>query len=67
MNNWEPDVREMTILHHIAEGRSVKEIAAAMDISIYAIQNLIQGMRKRIGTRTVSGLIAYSIRKNWIS
>lgn len=66
MNKWKPGMQEMTILYLIAEGMSVKEIAARLNISAYAIQNIIQRMRKKIGTRTVSGLIAYAFRQKWI-
>lgn len=54
--------RQREILQLIAEGRSTKEIAAQLDLSIKTVETHRTELMERLGIHGVAGLVRYAIR-----
>jgi DNA-binding NarL/FixJ family response regulator len=54
--------RQREVLKHIAEGRSTKEIAFELDISVKTIETHRAQIMERLGIRDVAGLVRYAMR-----
>ncbi len=54
--------RQREILQLIAEGRSTKEIASTLDISIKTVEAHRSQLMDRLGIHDVAGLVRYAIR-----
>jgi DNA-binding NarL/FixJ family response regulator len=52
--------REKAILRHLAEGASVKEVAAALDLSPYTVVNHRVKLMRKIGLRSAAQLSLYA-------
>ncbi len=62
---WTPRTlspRQREILQLIAEGRSTKEIAAHLDLSIKTVETHRTELMERLGIHGVAGLVRYTIR-----
>jgi two-component system response regulator NreC len=59
--------REREILQLIAEGKSNKEIAAVLNLSLYTIETHRGNLMEKLGLHTVPELILYAVRKGVIS
>jgi len=59
--------REREILQLIAEGKSNKEIAAVLNLSLYTIETHSGNLMEKLGLHTVPELILYAVRKGVIS
>ncbi len=59
--------REMEILIFVASGKTNKEIADNLNISINTVLTHRKNIIKKLGIRTVSGLTFYCITKGWIT
>lgn len=59
--------REREILQLIAEGKSNKEIAAILNLSLYTIETHRGNLMEKLGLHTVPELILYAVRKGVIS
>jgi DNA-binding CsgD family transcriptional regulator len=59
--------REREVLKLIAEGKSSKEIASLLFISIRTVQNHRANIMKKLNTRKIADLVRYAIRKGYIS
>ena len=59
--------REREILQLIAEGKSNKEIAAALNLSLYTVETHRGNLMEKLGLHTVPELILYAVRKGVIS
>jgi two-component system, NarL family, response regulator NreC len=59
--------REREILQLIAEGKSNKEIAAVLTLSLYTIETHRGNLMEKLGLHTVPELILYAVRKGVIS
>ena len=69
-NNSSPSVlspRELEILKLIADGRSAKEIAAHLNLSVKTIEAHRQNIMEKLNLRSVAELIKYSIREGLTS
>ena len=69
-NNSSPSVlspRELEILKLIADGRSAKQIAAQLNLSIKTIEAHRQNIMEKLNLRSVAELIKYSIREGLTS
>lgn len=60
-------VREQEVLLQIAQGRSNKEIAAALSISIRTVETHRSKIMRKLGIRSHAGLIHYATRQNVLS
>jgi DNA-binding NarL/FixJ family response regulator len=58
--------REMEILRHIAKGKSSKEIAKALFISIRTVENHKAHIMSKVGINKIGGLITYAIQKGYL-
>jgi DNA-binding NarL/FixJ family response regulator len=59
--------RQREILQLIAEGRSTKEIAYALSVSIKTVETHRAALMERLGIRDVAGLVVFAVRHNLIS
>ena len=59
--------REREILQLIAEGKSNKEVAAVLNLSLYTIETHRGNLMTKLGLHTVPELILYAVRKGVIS
>ena len=60
-------VRQREILQMIAEGRSTKEIAFALDVSVKTVESHRAALMERLGIRDVAGLVLYAARNRLVS
>ena len=58
--------RERQILQLLAEGRSNKEVAAALDISVKTAETHRTNLMRKLGLRSMSELVRYAIREKII-
>ncbi|MBI2928671.1 MAG: response regulator transcription factor [Verrucomicrobia bacterium] len=58
--------REREIVQLVAEGRSSKEIAAELDISVKTVETHRVHIRSKLKFRSVSELVRYAIRNRLI-
>jgi two-component system, NarL family, response regulator NreC len=59
--------REREILQMIAEGKSNKDIANQLNLSVYTVETHRGNMMEKLGLHTVPELILYAVRKGVIS
>ncbi len=59
--------REREILQLIAEGKSNKDIANALNLSLYTVETHRGNLMEKLGLHTVPELILYAVRKGVIS
>lgn len=59
--------REKQVLVHIAEGRSSRETAEIMKLSVKTIDIHRRNLKSRLGIRTVAGLTRYALANGLIS
>jgi len=60
-------VREREVLRLIAEGRSSKDIAALLSISVRTIQHHRANIMKKLKLKKTADIIKYAIRRGYIS
>ncbi|KIT15207.1 response regulator [Jannaschia aquimarina] len=53
--------REQTILLHLAQGRSNKEVAAALDISVRTVETHRKNLKRKLGISSTAGLTRYAM------
>jgi len=58
--------RQREILQLIAEGKSTKEIAFALDVSVKTIETHRATLMERLGIRDVAGLVVFAIKSGLI-
>jgi two-component system, NarL family, response regulator NreC len=59
--------REREILQLIAEGKSNKEIANMLNLSVYTVETHRANLMEKLGLKSVPELILYAVRKGIIS
>ena len=59
--------REYTILLQLAEGRSNKEIARNLDISVRTVETHRKNIKKKLGISTTAGLTRYAMESGMIA
>jgi DNA-binding NarL/FixJ family response regulator len=59
--------RQKEILQMIAEGRTTKEIAFALGVSVKTVETHRAAIMERLGIRDVAGLVVHAIRAGLIS
>ena len=58
--------REISMLHLLAEGLSHSEIESRIGVSRTSVNNILTGLRQRVGVRTTNELIAWALRNKVI-
>jgi DNA-binding NarL/FixJ family response regulator len=58
--------RQREILQSIAEGKSTKEIAFVLGVSVKTVETHRADLMERLGIRDVAGLVVYAIRNGLI-
>lgn len=59
--------REREILQMLAEGKSNKEIAAILNLSLYTVETHRRNLQDKLNLHSVAELILYAVRKRVIS
>jgi RNA polymerase sigma factor (sigma-70 family) len=59
--------REREILQLVAEGKSSKEIATTLNLSVYTVETHRAKLMQKLNLRGVPELILYAVRKGIIS
>lgn len=59
--------REREVLQLVAEGRSSKEIAALLNLSVYTVETHRSNTMQKLNLRGIPELILYAVRKGLIS
>lgn len=59
--------REREVLHLLAEGRSNKEVATVLDLSLYTVETHRANILQKLNLRGTPELILYAVRKGVIS
>jgi DNA-binding NarL/FixJ family response regulator len=59
--------RQREILQLIAEGKSTKEIAFSLSVSVKTVETHRAALMDRLGIRDVAGLVVYAVRHKLIS
>ena len=58
--------RELQVVRLISEGRTAKEIARALDLSIHTVERHRQNVMAKLGLHNCAELVKYAIRKGLI-
>jgi len=59
--------REREILHLLAEGKSNKDIAASLNLSLYTVETHRRNLQDKLNLHSLAELILYAVRKGLIS
>jgi DNA-binding NarL/FixJ family response regulator len=59
--------RQREILQLVAEGKSTKEIAFKLDVSVKTVETHRTALMERLGIRDVAGLVLYAVRHKLVS
>jgi len=59
--------KELAILQQIAEGKSNKDVANLLNLSVYTVETHRGNILEKLGLHTVPELILYAVRKGVIS
>lgn len=55
--------REREVLQLISDGKSTKEIAASLNISVKTVETRRKGIMDKLGIRTIAGLVKFAIKE----
>jgi two-component system, NarL family, response regulator NreC len=59
--------REREILHLLAEGKSNKDIATLLDLSLYTVETHRRNLQDKLNLHSIAELILYAVRKGIIA
>lgn len=59
--------REKEILQLLAEGKSNKEVASLLDLSVYTVETHRANLMQRLGLHSTAEIVLYAVRKKIIS
>jgi len=59
--------REREILQLVAEGKSNKEVATMLNLSVYTVETHRSNIMKKLNVRNLPGLIRYAMRKKIVA
>lgn len=59
--------REREVLHMLAEGKSNKDIAGVLDLSLYTVETHRRNIQEKLNLHSFAELILYAVRKGVIS
>ena len=59
--------RQREILQMVAEGKSTKEIAFVLQVSVKTVETHRSALMERLGIRDIAGLVLYAVRHQLIS
>jgi DNA-binding NarL/FixJ family response regulator len=59
--------REREILHLLAEGKSNKEIAVLLNLSLFTVETHRRNLQDKLNVHSLAELILYAVRKGVIS
>jgi two-component system response regulator NreC len=59
--------REREILHLLAEGKSNKDIAALINLSLFTVETHRRNLQEKLNLHSLAELILYAVRKGVIS
>lgn len=59
--------REREILKHIGQGRTSKQIASALNLSVFTVSNHRKHICKKLGLHSTAQLVAYAAKQSIVS
>jgi DNA-binding NarL/FixJ family response regulator len=59
--------REKEVLHLIAEGKSNKEVATILDLSVYTVETHRTNLMQKLNLHNTAEIVLYAVRKKLIS
>ncbi len=59
--------REKEVLHLIAEGKSNKEVATTLDLSVYTVETHRTNLMQKLNLHNTAEIVLYAVRKKLIS
>ena len=59
--------RERQVLQLVAEGKTTKEVAAILGISVKTTESHRAQLMRKLGIRTAAGLVLYAIREGLVT
>jgi len=60
-------VREREILHLLAEGKSNKDVAGMLGLSLYTVETHRRNLQEKLNLHSLAELILYAVRKGLIA
>lgn len=63
---YNPTQRELEILRFLANGRSSKEIANVLDLSVHTVDTHRRNIIKRLHVSNSSEAVMYCVRNGWL-
>jgi two-component system, NarL family, response regulator NreC len=58
--------REKEILQLLAQGKTNKEVAALLDVSVYTVESHRANMMQKLNLRNTAEIVLYAVRKNLV-
>jgi len=59
--------RQREVLQFLAEGKSTKQIAASLNVSVKTVETHRQNIMKRLDIHTIAGLTKFAIREGLVT
>ena len=59
--------REKEVLQLLAEGKSNKEVAALLDLSLYTVETHRSNLMQKLGLHSTAEIVLYAVRKKIIT
>jgi DNA-binding NarL/FixJ family response regulator len=59
--------RQLEVLRLVAEGHRTREIARQLDLSVKTVESHRQQVMKRLGIRSIAGLVRYAMRVGFVT
>lgn len=58
--------REREVLQLLAEGKSNKEVAAILDVSLYTVESHRTNLMQKLNLHNTAEIVLYAVRKNLV-
>jgi DNA-binding NarL/FixJ family response regulator len=58
--------REKEVLQLLAEGKSNKEAASILDVSLYTVESHRTNLMQKLGLHNTAEIVLYAVRKNLV-
>ena len=65
-NNYELTKRETAVLIQLAQGKTNKEVAEALNVSVHTVISHRKNITRKTGIKSVAGLTVYAMLNNLI-
>ncbi len=59
--------REREVLKYISEGKTSKQIASALNLSVFTVSNHRKHICKKLGLHSTAQLVAFAVKQSTVS